>query len=242
MEFTREEIKSQVRELDRKQAWWHDIELPYGIRTRNLSQKDLELNHNIVKWERTARYLDVKGKRVIDIGCNEGFYCLKLSAMGASYVLGVDINPLRIEKAKFVANILKPQNVEYIQKSVYDLTPSKDGMYDIAICLGFLHRVPDPFGVTKIVSDLAETAIFEWAALKGRSSTMQFWKFGHKDYDVHNSGYWRITRNCVKDMLIRNGFQQFIDIGGKSSRAILLATKNKNSFNQKRYFWSSWIS
>lgn len=43
---------------------------------------------------------DLAGKRVLDVGCNEGFFCNEALARGASYVLGIDTNQEIIEKAR----------------------------------------------------------------------------------------------------------------------------------------------
>ena len=103
-EYDKTEIQNKVEELDKEQKWNHCIELPYGVKTA----PDEQVSHgkNIVKWSRIKQYvdaIDIKGKRVLDIGCNEGFFSLKLKELKAGEVMGVDADELRIKKAKFVA-------------------------------------------------------------------------------------------------------------------------------------------
>lgn len=42
------------------------------------------------KWSRIAPHIDLKDKLVLDIGCGNGYYALRMQAMGAKLVLGVD--------------------------------------------------------------------------------------------------------------------------------------------------------
>ena len=42
------------------------------------------------KWARIAPHIELKDKRVLDIGCGNGYYALRMQAMGAKLVLGVD--------------------------------------------------------------------------------------------------------------------------------------------------------
>ncbi len=42
------------------------------------------------KWSRIAPHLELKDKLVLDIGCGNGYYALRMQGMGAKLVLGVD--------------------------------------------------------------------------------------------------------------------------------------------------------
>ncbi len=42
------------------------------------------------KWSRIAPHLDLKDKLILDIGCGNGYYALRMQAMGAKLVIGVD--------------------------------------------------------------------------------------------------------------------------------------------------------
>lgn len=42
------------------------------------------------KWSRIAPHINLQGKLVLDIGCGNGYYALRMQAMDASLVLGLD--------------------------------------------------------------------------------------------------------------------------------------------------------
>lgn len=50
---------------------------------------------------------DLRGKRLVDIGCNAGLYSINASLRGASFVLGVDKVPLRIAQARDVLDVYR---------------------------------------------------------------------------------------------------------------------------------------
>ena len=120
-QYSKDEISNKVKELEKVQPWNHCIELPYGIKTTG----DNQVSHgkNLVKWSRIEPYLraiDIKGKRVLDIGCNEGFFSLKLKELGAREVIGIDADELRIEKAKFVSELLEVSGIRYEVGDIFD--------------------------------------------------------------------------------------------------------------------------
>lgn len=232
--WTKQQIETEVARLEAIQPWWHDIELPYGIFTRGRKETEWEPNHNVPKWQRISPFIPRELRRVIDLGCNEGYFCLKLIEMGVQEVVGVDISPNRIEKAHFIMDVLQVRNVRLIQDSVSKVDTLKLGLFDFALCLGLVHRVPDPYVLLAMVSELTDSVILEWSGIISHEPIMRFWGGGFKSYDAYNSGYWQPSRVCVKQILERHGFRHFYDIEADSDRAILLASRNSLETEQKR--------
>ena len=56
-------------------------------------------------------------------------------------------------------------------------------VFDICLCLGFIHRVPDPFSAVEAISSKANIIIFEWKALKFGSHDESFAYFSDKNID-----------------------------------------------------------
>jgi len=85
---------------------------------------------------------DLSGKSVLDLGCNEGFFAIEAKKRGASYVLGVDINPTCIEAAKIKA---AEHNVD-IDFMCADLTSPRRQRFDLILLLSTLHYIDSPIG------------------------------------------------------------------------------------------------
>lgn len=75
------------------------------------------------------------GKRFLDVGCNEGFFCGYALFEGASQVLGMDKSSDAIAKAK-----VRFPNAEFVNQS-WDALP--EGPFDVITLLSALHYAED---------------------------------------------------------------------------------------------------
>lgn len=100
------------------------------------------------------RYLDrvdFSGKRVLDIGCNSGQYCLYAKNKGAAEVIGIDIDNRRLEQARILAEN-EGANVTYLNRSLFDL---KDlGQFDVVLCIAVLTEVTDLVSAVGILKEM----------------------------------------------------------------------------------------
>jgi len=74
---------------------------------------------------------EVKGKRILDAGCGNGYLCRLLSKKDAE-VVGVDISKKFIEIAESIEK-KEPMGVEYYVGSICDLSMFKDGVFDAIV-------------------------------------------------------------------------------------------------------------
>lgn len=75
-----------------------------------------------------AQELDLKGKKILDIGCGSGILSILASKLGASHVDACDIDQFAIDNALDNININKASNIEVFYS---DLFSAVDGKYDI---------------------------------------------------------------------------------------------------------------
>ena len=80
-----EVIQRRVEELG---PWFHNLDLN-GVRT---APDHFLGDYPAVKWRRFAHALpkDLRGRTVLDIGCNGGFYAIEMKRRGADRVVAVD--------------------------------------------------------------------------------------------------------------------------------------------------------
>lgn len=77
----------------------------------------------------------MEGKSVLDLGCNEGFFCIDALARGASRVVGIDASPDFIKLAKS-----RNSQCEYICGSWWDMPDEK---FDFVYLLSAIHYEAD---------------------------------------------------------------------------------------------------
>ncbi|MGE0396543.1 MAG: class I SAM-dependent methyltransferase [Kofleriaceae bacterium] len=118
------------------EEWYQTIELSNGLVTRG----SVDSRARIGLLE---KHLDVRGKRVIDIGCNSGAYCFWAKRQGAREVVGVDIFEKRIVQARTLA-AHEGLDVSFETRGVTDL--AELGTFDVVMCFAVLTEVPDLLG------------------------------------------------------------------------------------------------
>jgi hypothetical protein len=92
-------LQAQIEALG---PWFHNLHLPGGVQTAP---------HHFIggdfprfKWLEIAPHIpqDLRGWRVLDVGCNAGFYSFELARRGAS-VLAIDVEDLYLTQARWAA-------------------------------------------------------------------------------------------------------------------------------------------
>ena len=59
-------------------------------------------------WNTMSKFLppSLKNMRILDLGCNAGFYSVKASLLGAKEVVGVDLSPIFFKQALYIKNLV----------------------------------------------------------------------------------------------------------------------------------------
>jgi len=91
--------------------------------------------------------IDLKDKKVLDVGCGGGLLCESLYDFGA-IVTGIDAAGPGIEVAKIHAQ-KNNKNIKYFEKTAEELNTEYIEYYDVVTCLEVLEHVPDPESLIK---------------------------------------------------------------------------------------------
>jgi SAM-dependent methyltransferase len=96
----------------------------------------------------------LKGKRVLDLGCNAGFWALKAIEAGCDFVLGVDARRSNIEQARlvFAAMDVPPDRFAFVVDDVLRLDTSGHPPFDIVLNLGLLYHVGKPIELLEVAA------------------------------------------------------------------------------------------
>lgn len=227
-------ILEEVKKLGKIQPWNHNFMLPGNIETN--PGKQVSHGKNLIKLERLKPIFEkigINDKSILDMGCNEGFFSQYLASNG-SKVTGIDIDENRIIKAKYVKEVVgKDLNIDFKLMDIYSDKFSSMKKFDLCLCLGFIHRVPDPFTAIKKLVDKSDLIIFEWKALKFGPHDEAFAYFSPNPInksDYYGTEYWRLSYTAVETILKRLGMHHFYRVDDPNQRrAILVAGKINNS-------------
>ena len=84
------------------------------------------------------RYVDFRGKTVVDLGCNLGHYSFLAARLGAAKVVGLDINEKMIQVCNILRDHLGLSRVEF--KTTDFLSAAHDYRYDIVIMIDYIGK------------------------------------------------------------------------------------------------------
>ena len=129
-------------DIERLGPWFHNLHLPDGRQTAP--------HHPLgdfpsVKWRQIEPFLppDLKGRRVLDIGCNAGFYSFELARRRAQ-VTALDIDRHYLRQARWAAERYGlADRIEFRQGSVYELART-DEQFDLVLFMGVLYHLRHP--------------------------------------------------------------------------------------------------
>jgi tRNA (mo5U34)-methyltransferase len=164
----REDLLDGIRRLD---PWFHCIELAPGVLTKTESVAGEPADHPRETWDiiKNCLPVDLSGKSVLDVGCNAGFYSVEAKRRNAGRVLGVDAMRREIMQADFVRRALGLE-IEFRPLSVYDLSVSSVGRFDVTLALGLIYHLKHlVLGLEKLAQVTKDTLIVETALLPKRS-------------------------------------------------------------------------
>jgi 2-polyprenyl-3-methyl-5-hydroxy-6-metoxy-1,4-benzoquinol methylase len=96
--------------------------------------------------------LDFTGKRVLDIGCRDGFFCFYAEGRGAADLLGID-TCLSLGAVELVIPHFQSK-VKMMEMSLFELNKQEHGMFDIVLFCGVLYHLRYPFSALRTLADL----------------------------------------------------------------------------------------
>lgn len=105
------------------------------------------------KWQQLAPHLpeNLDGWRVLDIGCNAGFYSFELARRGA-IVTGIDHDPHYLAQAQWALKQFDlADRVEFKPMQVYDLAHTEE-TFDLVLFMGVFYHLRYPLLALDIVA------------------------------------------------------------------------------------------
>lgn len=179
-------VKTKIEELG---PWFHNLHLPDGTQT---APEHWLGDFPAFKWRELAPHLpeDLGGWRVLDIGCNAGFYTFELAKRGAS-VLGIDMNPRYLAQARWAAQQMGLEHqVEFARMQVYDLA-SLSGDFDLVLFMGVFYHLRYPLlGLDIVAQKVKRLLVFQTLTMPGSEVVKETYDRAINDrQDFHAPGW-----------------------------------------------------
>jgi tRNA (mo5U34)-methyltransferase len=218
-ELTTEAIARRIHELG---EWFHNIDLR-GVPT---APRHFLGDYPAVKWRRFADALpaDLRGRTVLDIGCNAGFYSIEMKRRGAERVVAIDSDNDYLNQARFAAEVIGV-DLEFRELSVYDVG-ALDEQFDIVLFLGVLYHLRHPLLALDLIHEHVTRNLLVFQSMQRGSAEIEplerdypftevevfdrpgFPKlhFIERRYASDPTNWWAPNRACSEALLRSAGF------------------------------------
>lgn len=144
--------------LDAFPVWHYQFEFEGGVTTR-IYRPDYANRH----IQRRRTFFDplvelnggsLAGRRVLDLGCNAGYWSLAAIEAGADYVLGVDGRQMHVDQANLVfeASGVDPARYHFETANIFD--HDFGGSFDIVLCLGLMYHIAKHIQLFEIMASV----------------------------------------------------------------------------------------
>src|SRR5947209_11910462 len=165
-QLTRDQIERRVKELG---DWFHNLDLQ-GVRT---APDHFLGDYPAIKWRNFAGAIpaDLRGKSVLDIGCNAGFYSIEMKRRGAHRVVAIDYDEVYLAQARFAAEVCEAE-VEFRQLSVYDVAALNE-KFDLVLFLGVFYHLRHPLLALDLIHQHVTRDLFIFQSMQRGSEEVE---------------------------------------------------------------------
>lgn len=194
----------------------HSKHSNYQILSKRLSliigNEEMEVNSRLEseRLEYILKNLNVKGKTILDIGGNTGFFSFELIENGAKNIIYYEGNKSHTHFVQIAAQVLNIEEKIQIVNNYYSFKDEfENKVFDLVLLLNVLHHFGDDYGEKEISIELAkQNILIQLNSLANKTSKMVFqlgynWK-GNRDLNLFEKG----TKKEMIDF-ISNGIKNF---------------------------------
>jgi hypothetical protein len=147
------EIEERIASFPR---WHYGFELRGHQTPSSPARVEAHRNRAAYFMEPVIRHFggSLEGKRVLDLGCNAGFWSLHAAEANCDFVLGIDGRQMHIDQANFVFEVkgFDARRYEFVCANVFDFDYEVVGPFDIVLCLGLLYHVNKPISLLEAIA------------------------------------------------------------------------------------------
>lgn len=210
--------------IERLGPWFQNLHLPNGFQT---APGHCLGDYPLFKWKAISPFLPTQldGWRVLDIGCNAGFYCFELARRGAR-VAGIDHDPHYLTQARWAARQFGlADRIEFQEMQVYDLIRCRE-TFDLVLFMGVFYHLRYPLlALDTVARNVGKLLLFQTLTMPGdevhsptagldindRAALLEpGWPkmaFFEHEFAGDRTNWWAPNHACVEAMLRSSGLR-----------------------------------
>jgi tRNA (mo5U34)-methyltransferase len=160
------------------------------------------------KWSALLPHLpSLKDKKILDIGCNNGYFMFRMLEQDPEFVLGIDPVIRTMAQFKFLESLAPKKNLDYALLGVEHLDNFKE-CFDIIFSMGIIYHHPDPISQLKILKQALRPGgilVLETIGIPGEES---YALFPADRYAKMRNIFFIPTASCLVHWARKSKFKQ----------------------------------
>lgn len=164
--------------------WHHDVEIVPGVRTGDYEPSGdpspeigtpslIQPDYTLEKLVGDIYPEGLAGRSILDCACNAGGYLFAAKRLGAGRCFGFDVREHWIKQARFLAEHLQSENIEFATLDLASLPERRHEPFDITLFFGIFYHLPDPIAGLRVAADRTrELLIVNTATLPGAADAL----------------------------------------------------------------------
>lgn len=127
------------KKIDSLGKWYHNVKFNDEVSAVS--------SHSKLSGEYAWNYIkqllpeSLEGKRILDLGCNAGLFCVRCAQMGAQEVVGIDADRTHLRQNAFLREYFNTPNVKIIEDNLENVHKMNLGKFDIVLAIAVLYWV-----------------------------------------------------------------------------------------------------
>jgi 2-polyprenyl-3-methyl-5-hydroxy-6-metoxy-1,4-benzoquinol methylase len=157
----------------------------------------------------------LRGKRILDIACNSGFWSIQCALLGAD-VVGFDGRPELVEQANLLKRITGAESATFKLLDFWEMTPDAlGGTFDLVLNLGILYHLPKPLEALERSMAMTRGHLLLDTAIHPSSETAVYLNW-EEPFDIRTAVTAGMvafpTRSAIEMMLRHAGAKRTLEI------------------------------
>jgi tRNA (mo5U34)-methyltransferase len=153
----------------------------------------------------------LKGKRVLDLGCNAGFWALSAAQAGCDYVLGIDGRQMHVDQANFVfeAKEVERERFDFFSGDLFETNLRRFGTFDVVLCLGLMYHISKHVELMEKISEVnSDVLVIDTTLSVANGSFLELRRESTKGFRmaVDRGLVMHPTKQAVRDLVEEFGY------------------------------------
>ncbi len=153
----------------------------------------------------------LEGKRVLDLGCNAGYWSLCAVQSGCEFVQGIDGRQMHVDQANLVFRVKGVDETRYsfVAGDIFETDLRRFGSFDVVLCLGLMYHISKHMDLMERIDEVnADVLVVDTVVSRAKGSFLELRRERRDDprNSVDHDLVMFPTRQAMRDLAENFGY------------------------------------